>query len=472
MRSVHLAACIVFLLSLQGCTPSESVGAGGDNGIAVDSVAELDAVIFDGSLVLDSASAGHPLPGINPTLPVAPIFDGPSTLEGIQHDLDMFSWESFIALNWPAKVDGTPDINVTIGEQDLMGVWQFFKESRDIFLPGGAEPPPWSATNPLPESCEGMETPIVIGQLGKIHNVLDEGGEVFQTGSVQTSPPQTSTLQTGPLIDQNGQYARFEVLTNEVMFNYILDNQLYSKTGQQNFGMEANFPFGTNTAAGSIMIKAAWKVMGDNDEPSRFHTSQAYIYDNPHEHSGVKAACKLQNVGLVGLHIATKAKNEIQWIWSTFEHVDNVPTQGQLADKAHYNFYQPNCGDCAEVNTPPPRPWNPAMPQQPSQIERVTAIDEPTRRLNASYQAALMAAAPGSVWANYELVSTQWATDATNPTDPTGIPAPTFLANSTLETYMQGSVPQMSSGCIQCHNNAAMTTGKPADFTYLLQRAQ
>jgi hypothetical protein len=69
------------------------------------------------------------------------------------------------------------------------------------------------------------------------------------------------------------------------------------------------------------------------------------------------------------------------------------------------------------------------------------------------------------------LVSTQWPTDAGSKTDPTGRPAPTFLANTTAETYIQGTVPQASSNCIGCHNNATTTTGKFSDFTYILENA-
>ena len=79
---------------------------------------------------------------------------------------------------------------------------------------------------------------------------------------------------------------------------------------------------------------------------------------------------------------------------------------------------------------------------------------------------------PGSVWQNYELVSTQWPTNAQSKTDPTGVPAPSFLANTTLETYIQGEIKQTSSSCMACHNNATSTNGDFSDFTYLLQRAQ
>nr|BFE92490.1 hypothetical protein GCM10020185_30260 [Pseudomonas brassicacearum subsp. brassicacearum] len=89
---------------------------------------------------------------------------------------------------------------------------------------------------------------------------------------------------------------------------------------------------------------------------------------------------------------------------------------------------------------------------------------------------------PKSVWANYQLISTQWPSDPPkncqiSAANPLGSPAPSFLANATLETYIQGTVPQASSSCMACHGNAAThVTESPrtsfADFTYLLERAQ
>ena len=40
-------------------------------------------------------------------------------------------------------------------------------------------------------------------------------------------------------------------------------------------------------------------------------------------------------------------------------------------------------------------------------------------------------------------------------------PAPTFLANSTLETYSQGRIPQASSSCMACHGNATSYLRRP-----------
>jgi len=62
-------------------------------------------------------------------------------------------------------------------------------------------------------------------------------------------------------------------------------------------------------------------------------------------------------------------------------------------------------------------------------------------------------------------------------------PAPTYLANSTLETYSQGSEPLASSSCMACHGNAVSYQQRPpnlkpedffnqSDFTFMLEKAR
>ncbi|MGO1001320.1 hypothetical protein [Lysobacter sp. CA196] len=380
------------------------------------------------------------------------------SLQELQDDFDLMSWQSFVAVNWPADANGNPNTGATIGA-NLPTVWENWKESREVFLPGGATPLPWGQDPPPPVVCNGLDSGTLnLTQVGKTPNVLDESAEPFETG---------------PLIDQNGQYVRFAIMMNQDMFNRIVTDRLYSKAGQAAFNKPANFAQQqTPSNVGAIMIKSSWKVMGRNDDASRFHTIKALVYTNPGEHEGVTASCKLQTVGLVGLHIVHKTGHEPQWVWSTFEHVDNAPSQGEPQSKPSYNFFNKSCTTC-QANEPPPRPWNPnASYTQPTQVVREIPLTDATKKLNAQYQTLLRAANANSVWANYQLISTQWPTKANNPIDPTGTPAPVFLANATLETYIQGKTPQGSSSCMGCHNNATMTNGMTSDFTYLLQRAQ
>lgn len=68
------------------------------------------------------------------------------------------------------------------------------------------------------------------------------------------------------------------------MFEFIRQNKLYSKAGQQAFTQDIVVPEGmvkdgtTDGTIGAIMVKAAWTVLGDGDSPRKFHTTTALIY--------------------------------------------------------------------------------------------------------------------------------------------------------------------------------------------------
>ena len=432
-------------------------------------------------------------PGTSPSLPVLGPeipFDlivtvTPPTLDSLQHDFDVMSWNTFVALNWPANADGEPAHDQMIGQDhDNSTVWETWKESYEIFLPNGKVPTPWGTSHaPLPSwpqhwkdlSSQGGK---ILMQVGKTPGVLDESVEPFKTG---------------PLIDQNGKYARFEILVNKTMFDYIVTNKLYSKQAQQDI-TKIVFPCGLQKKVdnkniveqiGAIMVKAAWKLLDEDEVQSRrFHKTQAIVYTPPSTEPKIEEKCELAWVGLVGLHVVHKTPGSPQWVWSTFEHVNNCPTQGDSPQNRQekYNFFRKDDLD-AKVNTPAPRPWDPNATEPPSrqsQIERQIPITADVQTLNAEFQAAFRKVNKDSVWQHYQLISTQWPTKPSSdcdvqvgsPVDVIGTPAPQFLANSTLESYIQGNVPNVSSSCLECHANATTTNAIFSDFTYLLQRAQ
>ncbi len=403
------------------------------------------------------------------------------SIEAFQPDFDVYSWNTFIALNWPPGPDGSGDPKRTIGQNgDNDTVWEQYRDVRDVFLPGGKKPT-WSGPpQPVPAQCKALYKPgmRLLSQVGKTPTVLTDSSQPFNTG---------------PLIDQKGIYTRFEILINKPMFDYILNNSLYSKAGQKVFTPPVKFTCGTLGTAGSrgvegaIMVKSAWKVIDASEKP-RFHSEDVLVYSPASQNPKYQASCTAKTMGLVGLHIAHKTQNASQWLWSTFEHVDNVPTADDVKSgklKAKYNYYNPKC-DAATCppNKIPPRPWNPTkVSSLHSQIVRTNLFNLPIYAASASARNAdawklLAAVNPQSVWLNYELISTMWPTNPGKcgavPGDPLGTPAPTFLANTTLETYLQRTPPQpnVSSQCIECHNNATMTVPVASDFTYVLQRAQ
>ena len=93
-------------------------------------------------------------------------------------------------------------------------------------------------------------------------------------------------FRMGPVIDANGEHVRFGINFNESMFNYIYQNKLYSKAGQQQFikgNPGVSFPRGVYVGdeVGVIMVKSAWKILGAGDDIDKFHHIPAWIYNPP-----------------------------------------------------------------------------------------------------------------------------------------------------------------------------------------------
>ena len=369
---------------------------------------------------------------------------------GTQRPMDTLSWETFIALNWPASEvqNGQPDGNLMIGGQIVTSyyphgmrssptVWETFKDSNDIFRPGAKPPTPFSA---------------------KTQHVLFD---------------MTESFTSSPLNDQHGRRVYYEVRMNEVEYNYIVSRKLYDSNKQQ---PPISFPSGNNVTSevGSIHVKAAWKILkldgpGPIDDKERYYTAQALIY------TPGSASAFLATVGLVGLHIAHKTTGRPEWIWSTFEQVDNapdLPASGPIppppSPPGYYNFTNAGCS----IQQCPPNQQVAKTSNQPVQVLRVTPIPPESQQLNAQYQAALRAWNPKNVWQYYQLVSTQWPAEPPN-TKIFGGPQPRFLANSTLETFFQGPSPANPTSknpphsCLDCHGMFA----QQKDFVFQLYKA-
>jgi hypothetical protein len=412
-------------------------------------------------------------------------------LANFQRGFDFYSWLTFLALNAPADGSG-----IEKSKPDSKAKWEDainFAPLLDVMLPGAAKPE-WNKKT-VPAECSAQYTPGTM--------VIEMIEETFN-----------QPFKTGALIDQQGNYALFDILMNKQMFDYVVLHGLYSKAVQmspEKATLKIDFPAGTNAGApgevGAVMIKVSWKVLGPADDKAKFHNVDALVLMPRHE-GGPAPLCVRQTLGLIGYHIGHKTVGRLQWIWSSFEHVDNVPEQRDVeGGKAtgRYSFYDPSCDPSkCPVNQTPPRPWDPVPGNGlkfhsafKSQITRTIPLTDQTKDLNKLFQTALK----DTVWKNYMLLSTQWpseflcargattgepppATDFEKQPDMTCAPAPTYLANSTLETYSQGSVPLASSSCMSCHGNAVSyqqrpPTAKPgekffnqSDFTFMLEKAR
>jgi hypothetical protein len=432
-------------------------------------------------------------------------------LQNLQHGFDFTSWRTFIALNSPA--DGT-NLDIEHSQPDTPTQWEDmknFKQLLDVMLAPNVKPPVWGKT------AEEREAEKLRLMPAACLPHYETGMMVIKMIEETYNQP----FKTGPLIDQDGHYALFDILMNKAMFDYIADRQLFSKAGQQEqirSGLAIDFPSGQNPdpakqiegGAGAIMVKVSWKILNSDEIRSRrFHMVNALV-QLPEQHDrNIKPPCLRETLGLIGFHVVHKTVGRPQWIWTSFEHVDNVPEQRE-ADAGplphRFSFFDRSCSaDKCPPNQTPPWPWEPDPDRElkfhgpfNSQITRVTPLTDAAVEINTAFQKLLN----GTVWQNYMLISTQWPsnfdctklhtkntpntplpnTDFQKQPDMTCAPAPTFLANSTLETYSQGDVPLASSSCIGCHGNATNFQTAPADanalhfnqsdFTFMLEKAQ
>ena len=231
--------------------------------------------------------------------------------------------------------------------------------------------------------------------------------------------------------------------------------------------------------------------------------------------SGNQAICQPVTVGLVGMHIIAKNpktgpktnpdNGELlpQWIWATFEHVDNAPLAQAACDptikqcnnfgnascgaatvqpKVRYSYFNPSQASSSTNVAPtastsgPAFAWNNGQPYAlgytPPQAARCWQIYSLTQELNQQWQRSLHSAR--SVFANYMLVGTQWGASL-EPTGPSPMPlnaVPGMLSNVTLETYIQNyAQPTATAGpgsCISCHSGATLLDGTTsANFSFL-----
>lgn len=395
----------------------------------------------------------------------------------VQGNINLYSWLAFVALNWPADTSTCgPNLQQTILNDKGPRVWETYSADSDIFVKPPATPVPWCAPRDTKQLFRNSKASEIVSQ--KFPGIDEAVG--------------------GVLTDQNGRFVRYEVRVNPDEYKFIVQNNLWNQTGQDRYTQtqQITFPFGPSSygPTGAIEVKAAWKVLSPREiARGRFFTTTAYVYNTdlpPPPSPQPTPDPKPVTLGLVGFHIMHKTRLQPNWLWSTFEHVDNLkPPPGSLKG-AKASFRNPDC----PPRTCPPNVQTAKEPyteldangkplNRPVQVVRINPTGDSTA---AQYNAAFRKLLAGSVWANYELISTQWFGEA-------GVlPKPPFLANMTMETFIQsprppsdGPIPYPSPGydpfkqgvasssCMKCHSVATTASGKAkADFSFIMGNAQ
>ncbi|MBZ0274839.1 MAG: hypothetical protein K8I60_01770 [Anaerolineae bacterium] len=197
---------------------------------------------------------------------------------------ELFAWQMLAAMNTPALAGqrGVPDPNKQFGDPGPV-VWETWKGMDEVYLPDGSTPLPWNS--PLPPKVL-VDTQMVDG--------------------------------TTFIARSSGLNVRYEERMNEDNFNYILQRQLYNRDGQMAFFCaDASTPTGApiDFPDPAIEVKASWIVLGPDDNPNQYYTSQGFYIDD----AGNQVAATF---GLTGFHFTSKVFPF--WFWATFENVNNA----------------------------------------------------------------------------------------------------------------------------------------------------
>jgi hypothetical protein len=468
-------------------------------------------------LVLCSTASAQPCPAPTPsilssTLPVDVSNQVLQCDNGINF-FDDFSWRSFVALIWPAANGqrGVPDPSQTNFPVNVPLVFETYKADWETFPPPNSPnpppaPPPWASfagtTNPCGSSVNAGWGDLLLASYSKFGDLGLAGFGAFFVGPVISSGFSQSPAQQ--------QYLRYQASYNKTEHDQIIGQKLYlqSKLGNVTFCSNGATVAGQQCPTeNSVDLKSAWMDMESvpANLRSRYYIKKTWVLDAASDPSSPK--CTQRDMGLVGLHIVSKTPTRPQWIWSTFEQIDNVPPVTGATPTTNTVF---NLNDGKGAPMPAqdpycvPQPGNPnvicpstspptaAMPADASQavrfnVTRTQRIGTPpiagapdnTPATNSAYQKLLATAAPNSPWQYYQLVMTQWPTPGSKPANPGSpnfsipgfsktTPVLSSFANVTMETFDQSSI---GTGCMNCHNFTAHPNGPTStgnDFLWSL----
>lgn len=373
----------------------------------------------------------------SPTFPADPVLTG----SGLA-DVSDYGWRAFIALNWPALAGqrGQPDTAKHLADPGPDRVWTSWKSRYELFQPGGVAPSNWSSYDGANPCGAGITNDgLTLSSFSAFADFNQAIGSLNILGN--------------PLVAQNRTYVRYEIRVNEPQFDSIVRNQWYLAnnlpTAQQ------PLPFDP----GSAEVKAAWRVLTAADDAAT--RARYFVIKDAHVLDVTTGACADQDVALIGLHIVVKTPDRPQWLWFSFEHVDNVPNQTgapPLPAGVRHSLHDP-LGPNALVPTARPLPIDPLTNPpvaSPAPMQVIRRLDIPGDVMAANQAYWALPEIAGSIWANYMLVSAQFPS-APSPELPSndGVPSPApgngdNLANTTMETYFQRDF----DSCMSCHQIA------------------
>lgn len=345
---------------------------------------------------------------------------------GIQ-DLAIFAWREFVALNWPSLdpattgMRGRADVNASFfiskgadGTYPLL-VWQTYRHKNELFPANGVTDPSFDSSIPkylykLQGAFNGPPGTLSPAQPGftmNIFNNLDEASQIgLCTMFAHDSIKIAYEAKVSRAIFDYANATKLTACDDKGHCPTLVTARTNTKANLAKYGGICAPPAGTtdpvvtlpcgdasvagDAGEGAIEIKAAWRALTPTERDSGRFFIRTVLFYSP---STKQYDTLYQNAawGLVALHIIHKTKSFPDFVFASWEQVDNYDdvNNTNTEDLRFHNI-------SGAPNPPPDIPVSRAHPIH-SQIPPV----------NDAVHAAFKARDPATVWQYYKLIGVQ-----------------------------------------------------------------
>lgn len=283
-------------------------------------------------------------------------------------------------------------------------------------------------------------------------------------------------LTNGVLVDRNGHPVYYAVHVNQRFADFIRQNGLTTLEALKALDKNKEFP------VGSVELKSAWRVVEAGDDAATFYTTRANVPVLKQTDAGVvideAAEPREVTVALVGLHVVAVPKGHPEFVWATFEHVENAPdlpagmgaqSAAPVTDSDWTFCPKGTLANQCNVNPTDSAPSKLKLDPVTQRLTPVTPVfrqfafggDDPRGVVTLTGSVHEKLPKELAVWKNYELIgavwldkpSTSFKVGRTFADDELG--GAKSLSSSTMETFTQ----TLAHNCFACHTTGPMAAG-------------
>jgi hypothetical protein len=278
-----------------------------------------------------------------------------------------FAWQEFIALNWPAanqtgaaNTRDMPDQGKKFGDQSGPLVWQTYRGKVETFPGNGSAtvgPPGSGIGSPTPSPalpdygydaspqyiyasnvppCTApapAQSPVASAAWVNADEISQISLDHMYAGVLPGPSPSPNSSPTP--VNSQPQLIRFLAKANRTQYKYVVGNKYWYQDGSSPVEMAAQSFINTTSSQtspkqpqspfvsfppGTIEVKAAFRELAANEDPTRFHVTTVRYYEQGSGNGCYREA----PMALIALHIIQKTPSAPSFIYATFEQADNI----------------------------------------------------------------------------------------------------------------------------------------------------